>query len=51
MQSIVWTSLLAVILLVAGLAVVGLAPADYNALAYCLVGGSITLSILSLRER
>ena len=50
-QRIVWSALVAVLMLIAGLAVALLAPADYTPLAYCLTGGSVTVAVLSLRER
>jgi hypothetical protein len=49
LQRIVWTSLFALITLLGGLGVVIFLP-EHDTLALCLIGSSITFSVLSHRE-
>ena len=49
MREVAWTSVLSVVLLVLGI-LVGFAMPDFLGLTIALVGGSVSLAVLSLRS-
>lgn len=49
LREVAWSSVLSIVLLIAGI-VVGLVAPDYLGLTLSLVGGSMTLAVLALRS-